>query len=171
MQLALFQFEVKNLFGGTILKSHPKCPRPFSRKQALHLVLRSSLAKGEKSFLQKKHRKTIEALVHKQARDAGLKIFRYQNVGNHLHILVRVYYRPGLAKFLRAISGIIARKVLGAERGRGQDKQFWDGRPCSRVVHWGRDYKGVLGYFEKNRLQAIGFERPTYFEPHVANTC
>lgn len=34
---------------------------------------------------------------------------------------------------------------------------FWDYRPFSRLLHWGKDYKSTLNYLLKNTLEAIGF--------------
>jgi hypothetical protein len=73
-----------------------------------------------------------------------------------------------LRGFLRAVCGLIARKVTGRERGlpsnalksAGSDESgFWDARPFSRVVAWGKDFAGLKNYLHMNRLEAIGFSR------------
>lgn len=159
-QLSLYIPETKNtVFGGSRLKSNPKTARPVSRKNAMHFVLRSRHATGTRSMRYGKYRAAVDNIIMKQAKKCGIRIYRYQNVGNHLHILLRVHDRRLLAKFLRAISGLIARAILSCERGSpSRIKQFWDGRPFSRIVEWGRAYKTALHYLEKNRLQALGFD-------------
>ena len=61
------------------------------------------------------------------------------------------------AGFLRAISGIIARTVLGAQRGEPKGKKFWDARPFTRIVAWGKAYTAACRYLIKNQLEAVGF--------------
>jgi hypothetical protein len=62
-------------------------------------------------------------MLLKQGRRHGVKVYRVANAGNHLHLLVRFTKRRGLQNFLRGSCGLIARKVLGAERGRAKK---WD---------------------------------------------
>jgi REP element-mobilizing transposase RayT len=159
-QLSLFIPETTStVFGGSRLKSNPKEKRPVSRKNAMHFVLRSSHAKGKRSMRCGENRKRVDGIIYKQAKASGIRIYKYQNMGNHLHILLRVHDRRLLARYLRAISGLIARVVLGCERGSPtRIKQFWDGRPFSRIVEWGKAYKDARNYLEKNRLQALGFD-------------
>jgi hypothetical protein len=116
------EFKRQLSFGGSLLKiSHAKVPRPLSSKQALHVVLRSEFAQGEHSLLR--HERVIRNLLLKQGRRHGVKVYRVANAGNHLHLLVRFTKRRGLQNFLRGSCGLIARKVLGAERGRAKR---WD---------------------------------------------
>ena len=63
------------------------------------------------------------------------------------------------------MAGIIARLTLGRERGRARTKEeilsaksrFWDARPFTRIVAWGRDYLGVRKYLALSVLEAVGF--------------
>lgn len=163
------QFKVKKEFGGSLLKkSHAKTSRPISTKQAMHLTLRSTKAKGERSFLATRTRsKLIEEKIRINAKKFGVQIYRYANVGNHLHLLVRPTYRRGFISFLRAISGVIARIALGVERGQAkspeasseakQNIQFWDQRPWTRVLMWMADYINVKKYVNQNFHEAMGF--------------
>jgi hypothetical protein len=124
-------------------------------------------------------------MLLKQGRRHGVKVYRVANAGNHLHLLVRFTKRRGLQNFLRGSSGLIARKVLGAERGRarkrGPDRglgtragshrgampqnkavaserqRFWSQRPFTRIVSWGKDFDSVLAYVKLNSLEALGF--------------
>jgi hypothetical protein len=164
------EFKRQLSFGGSLLKfSHAKVARPLSSKQALHIVLRSEWVQREgstRSFL--KHERVIRNTLLKQGRRHGVKVYRVANAGNHLHLLVRFTKRRGLQNFLRGSCGLIARKVMGTERGRAQrtsaDKSaqpkkqsFWSQRPFTRIVSWGRDFDSVLSYVKLNSLEALGF--------------
>jgi REP element-mobilizing transposase RayT len=124
----------------------------------MHIVLRSSQATGRRSFLHHKNRKHVGGIVIRQAKIASIKIKHYENVGNHLHIVVRVAHRKALFRFLRAISGLIARAVMGCEKGQPLREAFWDARPFSRIVDWGRrSLQALTEYIRKNRTQALGY--------------
>jgi REP element-mobilizing transposase RayT len=142
-------------FGGAYLTSHPKEKRPLSLKKSSHLVMRSLLAKGALSFLR--HDEQIRAVVNKQAKQFGVKIYRLANGGNHLHMVILPRSRNAFNAFIRSISGLIARLVLRAERGSSRNLQFWEKRPFTRIVEWGQDYKRVCKYLLQNTLEALGF--------------
>lgn len=161
-QLLDEEFKITKEFGGSLLKkSHAKKARPISTKHSIHLTLRSSKARGEKSFLANRKRSTlIESKVKFIADKFGVQIYRYANVGNHIHLLVRVRYRRGFISFLRSISGVIARIALGAEKGKAQLQEgatFWDQRPWTRVLTWRKDFENVKKYVEQNFNEAMGF--------------
>jgi hypothetical protein len=122
LTLTGLKFTRRLAFGGSLLKSsHAKEARPLSSKKALHIVLRSDWATGPRSFL--KFERIIQNTLLKLGRRHGVRVYRVANAGNHLHLLVRFTQRRGLQNFLRASTGLIARKVLGAERGRAMK---WD---------------------------------------------
>lgn len=167
-QLGFQILETKNVkhFGGDYLgKSNPKEKRPLSTKKAMHLVMRSSLAKGSQSFRRKDTE--VFKIVQKQARQLGVKLYRYANGGNHLHLIILPLSRAAFNKFVRAISGLIARLFLAAERGRPSAKniQFWDKRPFTRIIEWGSDFNKVCAYLLKNTLEAYGFVAYTARNP------
>lgn len=143
-------------FGGEYLKnSNAKTKRPFSSKKAMHLVLRSTMAKGPLSLLRKNPK--ISEIVFAQAKKAGVKVYRFANAGNHIHLIVLASSRIAFKRFIRAISGLIARLILGAEKGRAKAVKFWDKRPFSRILEWGRDFKISCDYLLQNTLEAFGF--------------
>ncbi len=145
----------KAYFGGSLLVGKRKGVRPISSKHALHLILKASRAKGSQSFL--KHHKQIQYQLDKQAKKFGIRIYQYSNVGNHLHFLIRIHSRREYKKFIRAISSLIqgiVTKTLGANQ---KSKEiFWDFRPFSRVVSWGRDFRMAAEYVIKNTLEVLG---------------
>ena len=159
-------------FGGSHLKGNPKVGRRLSTKEPIHLVLKSERAFGPQSMLQKYNVGKIDKLVRRQAAVFGLKIYHFVNVGNHLHLVIRLHDVKLFAKFIRAITGLIARHVLHQERGQGLKfsktaiprkasprcrKKFWVARPFTRLIAWGCDYKNITRYMAKNRNQAKGF--------------
>jgi REP element-mobilizing transposase RayT len=144
-------------FGGSLIKGNAREARPLSLKRPLHLVLRSTLATGALSFLNPERRKQIQDLIERSARFHGVKLYRYANSGNHLHLIILPKSRLAYRRFIRAISGRIARIVLGAERGRAKGIQFWDALPFTRILEWGKDFDRVKSYLKQNTLEALGF--------------
>ncbi|MCC7404539.1 MAG: transposase [Bdellovibrionales bacterium] len=145
-------------FGGSNLKSHPKVKRPFSSKHQIHLILKSSLAKGVHSMLHPKNVDHVNRLVRRFAIDNGIQLQNYVNVGNHLHLLVKCRHRRQLARFLRTISGLIPRRILGCQRGNplATTEKFWDARPFTKIMASGRrTFQIIRRYFDKNRWQAL----------------
>lgn len=148
-------------YGGDCRRGMRKVRRPVPRGGHLHVVLRAECARGPLSMRHRRHRSRVEASVYRGAERAGLRLLRLENVGNHLHLLIRVGDRRALARFLRGTAGSIARQVLGRERGaagsRKEKRKFWDATAYSRAVSWGREVKALHRYFDKNRLEAVGF--------------
>ena len=164
--------QARDGFGGSRLASNPKTARPFDSKRCTHLVLRSERARGERSLLL--FGKEIAGILATQSRIHGVKLRNQANAGNHLHLIVQTRTRRSMQNFLRAISGLIARKVLGAEKGRpangaaveqitstntNEEFKFWDSRPFSRLVNWGNDYSGLNQYLMLNRIEMTGMDR------------
>jgi len=143
-------------FGASLLKgSHPKKARPFRARLPLHIVLRSSTAKGARSLLRFDHE--IEVLLEEQARRHHVKIYGAANAGNHLHLVVQAASKEHLAAFLKAISGRIAQTVEGKTKEQSREafqKSFWDSRPYSRLLSWGKDFKNVCRYIGINATES-----------------
>jgi len=108
-------------------------------------------------MLSRRNKARIFGLVHETAERYGVKVYRFQNVGNHLHLLVKVPSRQAWQAFIRVLSGAIAFWVTGARKG--ISKKFWDTLAFSRIVSWGRDFEGLKTYFVKNLLEALGIPR------------
>ena len=58
-----------------------------------------------------------------------------------------------LSRFLRAFSGAIALYF----KLKYKLTTFWKGRPFTRIVSWGRDFKNVCAYVVKNFKEVVGF--------------
>ena len=143
-------------FGGRLLgqNGHAREARPVSPKHSMHLVLRSDRARGANSMRHKRHRRRIDQLVYKQAKLRKIRIYKYANVGNHLHILLKPSSRAAYVAFIKALSGLIARQILKAEKNAAKGLKFWNQRPFSRVVHWGRAFKIAKNYVQQNAEEA-----------------
>jgi REP element-mobilizing transposase RayT len=164
MRMKQFEFggstKRKMTFGGANLKGNAREKRPFHKNMFTHLVMRSRLAVGERSMLRAGHKRIVEEIVRGAAKLFSVKIERYINVGNHLHILIKAPTRHAQANFLRTVSGRIVRLVMRTEKGNpGRFEKFWDAKPFTRLVSWGRAYEAVTHYLSLNSLEAIGFTK------------
>jgi hypothetical protein len=161
--------------GGDIGRGKRKIARPFDPRRPMHLVLRSSRATGEWSFLRPRHRDRVDRLIARIAAKYGIRVHLFANVGNHLHLLVSMDLqkvnrtgalprigqthwaldRTRFSSFLRELAGAIAFAVTGAGKTRPVGR-FWDGLAFSRVLHWGRDLESARRYAMKNLFEAAG---------------
>ncbi len=170
--------------GGDIRKGKRKLARPLIVKCPVHVVLRSSIARGNWSLLSPRNVKRVNFCVRESARRFDVKIHKYVNVGNHLHLLVKAQRKKDFQHFLRYLSGRIALIVTGARKGRSVLKiagttenrreffagisipggvRFWDRLAFTRVVGLGADFDKVLNYLELNLLESFGLiDRKNY---------
>lgn len=144
--------------GGELSIGRRKTARPVAVSRPMHLVLRSSRARGAWSLRSPQHRARIDRELSRWARRFGIRVYRAANAGNHLHLLVGARHRLPFQNFLRAFAGGVARLVTGARAGRRIGK-FWDLLAYSRVVKWGRDFLGVHAYVLQNESHAHGPRR------------
>ncbi|MEK7357122.1 MAG: transposase [Bdellovibrionota bacterium] len=112
--------------------------------------MRSEKAKGRFNF--RNHQVSISKVIETAARRADIKLHKVANVGNHLHLLVSFKTRESCQRFLREISGLIARKVTGAKKGKPFGK-FWDLLAHSRVVTGFRGFQAALNYVFLNQVE------------------
>jgi len=133
-------------FGGSLLgkRTNPKAARPLSSKLPIHLVLRST-----RSWMRTPRRfKTVNYTVTRVAKKLGVRIHEYANVGNHLHLLIKIPHRGRWAPFIRELTGRLATLA-----GRSQ---VWEGRPFTRVVNgWRKAYRSVKEYVRLNAWVAV----------------
>jgi hypothetical protein len=146
--------------GGIVRKGRRKLRRPLDTKRSLHVVLRSSKARGGNSFLHRRNKGTIHLLLIDTAARYGIKIYGYENVGNHIHLVIRGRTRRCLQAFLKVFPQRLMFQVTGARKGQPRGR-FFDAIAYSRVVAWGREFKIVKDYLWKNRLEALGFSAMT----------
>jgi REP element-mobilizing transposase RayT len=164
-------------FGGDLMLGKRKEERVLASRRPIHLVMRSPMARGSRSMLRKA--RIIEKLVREHAKKQHIKITDYVNVGNHLHLVIEIYPRGDggrecFKRFIRSTSGLIARRVLSAERGAAKlatGEKFWPARPYTRVLSQTKsDYANLHNYITINMLEAIGFDRSTYEQTPTATS-
>lgn len=147
-------------FGGEQFKNYnPDHARPIVAKMPIHIVLRSSLATGAMSM--KRFERKIQNIIYSKAKQNGIKIYHYANVGNHLHIVCVLANKRKWQAFIVPVTALIARIASGAKKGQKLTKKFWDARPWTRITKWGRPYDALKRYLRINQLQALGFIRET----------
>lgn len=137
-------------------------PRPLSRRHSMHLVLRSTRARGEWSFWRIQNRRQIERILAKFSRTHSVKIISKANVGNHLHLHIRLFRISGYKRFIRAVTGSIAMAISGKSRwnlAADSKQKFWDLRPFTRIVIGTRDFSNVNNYVRINQLEGLGYPR------------
>jgi REP element-mobilizing transposase RayT len=157
-QLSMFKDKVLRHFGGALLKGNAKVARPLSTKEPVHLVLKSAQAIGAKSMLHTYNVNRIDKIIRTHAKLCRIRIYHLVNVGNHLHLVIKLDDRKEFSKFIKTITGLIARHVLKAQRGPAVElstaarkkTQFWVARPFTRLIAWGRDYGHIKRYMKKN---------------------
>lgn len=141
-------------YGGLSSKGHRKLERPFSSRKWIHLVLKSDKANGPLSFLSTNHKIFIQRLIAEKSRKFGVTIGDYVNMGNHLHIKLRAGSRTQFQKFLKSITGRIARHVTGARRGK-RFGRFWQGLAYTRILMSRLEETRLHHYFCANRVEKL----------------
>ena len=141
-----------DVFGGSQLKSHPKVKRPIASKLPLHLVLRAN----QSSFRLPATYKVVNQTVRVIAKKHGVRIYKYSNNGNHLHVLLKLSRIHRWSPFIRELTSQIVQKLreLGVTF---KVEKLWMGRPFTRIVRgWKKAFKTVKEYLYLNELEAEG---------------
>lgn len=157
-QLKFFKAQEK-AYGGELLKTRKGRAhgRPLATRSTMHLVLRSSKARGEWSF--RRHEAKIESILAKFAKKNGVKLLKIANVGNHIHLHIQLTTRHTYRAFIRAVTAAIAMAVTGTHRWKPQKIKFWDYRPFTRIVQGFRAYLNLKDYLVINQLESYGLKR------------
>lgn len=145
--------------GGSPTRGKRKSARPFSPHLPLHLVLRSSRAKGALSFRDGRHHEQVDQQIRRSARRHQVKLHKHANVGNHLHLLIECRTKERYRAFIRELSGRLVQIVTKARKGSAVGRGFFDSIPFSRIVTRGRDFEAVVKYIIKNALEGAGLIR------------
>lgn len=174
MQQNLY-FQSKNKYkkehGGAYSIKRRKSKRPLTIRNSFHVTLRSELATKKRSLLR--HKNMIYKVLNKASRRFGIKIYQQAICGNHIHLLIRGKKRFAIQNFFRVVAGHIAQKILQLYplqqyEQKSNDfthqqpttkykRKFWEALLYSRLVSWGRDFKNVVNYVERNTLEALGW--------------
>ncbi len=134
--------------------------RPLSTRYSIHLIIRSTKAKGEWSFLKPKNKAHIKRILNKFANKWSVKLVNGANVGNHLHLQIMLDSLRGYKAFIRAVTSAIATSVTGTSRWTPKNiTRFWDYRPFTKIVKTLRYASNLTNYMKINRLEGIGVKR------------
>lgn len=153
-------------YGGSLLNTRKgrSRGRPLSTSSTMHLVLRSDLAKGAQSF--SRYKKEIRYILDRFAKKYHVQIFSYANVGNHLHLHIKLAKRQLYYPFIRAISASIMMKVTGISRWTKSTqsnllsgKRFWTHRPFSRVLSSFKERLNLKDYIAINQFEGFGYSK------------
>lgn len=148
-------FQQTDRFGGSLLKGNAREKRPLNSKLPLHLVLRADV-QGLQSMRHPQRFGMINKKVTDTAAKYGVRIYEYANVGNHIHLLVRVPKLSLWGAFIRELTGRIAHYMqdLG---GRKKGRKFWLHKPFTRVVRgWRKAFVSLKEYVILNQWEADG---------------
>jgi len=156
-QLSIFDKETKKRYGrasyGGNTKGKRKLERPLSTKKSLHVVLKSDKARGKYSFLTPTNKLKVDRILKEKSKKFGVKILSLANVGNHLHLKIKISTRETFQKFLIATTALIAREITGARKGKPFGK-FWSGLAFTRVINSRREELIIDGYITANQIES-----------------
>ncbi len=157
-----FDWKKSQAFGGAgKAKGNPRTARPVAIKRPMHLVMKSNRLPRAKSFI------LMAKQIEKVCRNVGHKtLVQLRDIAvahDHVHLVIQPKSIHAYRRFIRALSGILARILLDAQKGRAWKRasslnHFWQARPFTRIVKWGKDYSGIKNYLMKNRPDPIGLE-------------
>jgi REP element-mobilizing transposase RayT len=109
--------------------------------------------------------KIIRKLVFGLGEKFNVKVYSFANSGNHLHLLLKSKAKIDFQNYLRSLTGLVARHVTHAQRGKSFGK-FWDRLAYSRLVSWGIEFNAVVKYIARNVLEGskiIKYDRSARF--------
>jgi len=135
--------------------------RPLCTARSIHLTLRSTQARGARSFRQPHHADKVRSLIKRFSGKFKVRVFSVANVGNHLHLHVQLANLKAYTRFIRALTAAIAMAIMGTGKGKPAQAKFWDRRPFTRLVNGVREFIRVKDYIEINNLEGDGIARKT----------
>lgn len=128
-------------FGGPLLrKAKYRTSRPITTKSPMHLILKSSKAKGSWSFLNFHNHKKIRILLIYYARKYRVQLRELSFGQQFIHMNIQVKSRKDYLKFIRVSTCAIAMKIAkvnrlnGAEKNKRNKLKFWDFRPLTAAM-------------------------------------
>ncbi len=95
------------------------------------------------------HESFIDKEIKRLAEKFFIKVYGYGTASNHIHFNMQISTIENYKKFIRALSGILAKKL--------KIKFFL--RPYTKILTWGRQFRRVLQYIIQNKEEAKG-QRP-----------
>lgn len=151
-------------YGGDLRKkAKNRGHRPLVfRSGTMHICFRSTQAVGKHSFLAGDRQKKIKNFVMYFSKEKGIQILSFANVGNHLHLHVKLSSLTLYRAWVRGLTSGIAMIAMGLEGLKTlklAKKKFWDQRPFSRVIKSFQHFLNTRAYLEINALEGLGMPR------------
>ncbi len=140
-QLTFFKKTEKES-GGSLTHGKRKTARVLDSRKPINFVLKS-----QKSVNLYLRRSQLQHLLFRYAKKFGVKVYSESVQRDHWHFCIKITNRHLYRAFIRALTGIIARKI-----GKG----LWVQPPYSRIATWGRDFLNVLDYILLNQCEVAG---------------
>ena len=147
------EFKIETQYGGSFSKGKAKIARPFNSKKPLHTVLKLN---PSYSFYKKENKKIARGLVNKYAKRSALKLYQTSFNSSHIHLLAKAETQKNFQNFLRVVSGVIARKITGCEKGKPLNGKFWEVIVWSKIINWGKHFLSTCRYILQNELECEG---------------
>lgn len=127
--------------GGSLSKGKRKTGRPLDRKKPIHLVLKSTTSH---TLLRRKSR--VQETINRISSKFGIKIHSSAIQYDHIHLNLSFQNRQVYVMWIRALTGSLAQKIKGLK---------FKFIPFTRIIaSWGREFKAVQSYIDKNRIEA-----------------
>ncbi len=145
------EFSASRISKGGDMSGRRKVFRPLDRKRKLHLILKSSHARGSKSFITNKLE--VRRIIETKASKYGIVIHGLEIMRDHIHLFVSFKSRELIQTFIKVSTGLIARFITKARKGKPFGKRFWDGLAFTRIVKGRRDEANLRSYLAKNRIE------------------
>lgn len=133
-------------FGGALLKRKRKTARPLTSKKPIHIVIRSTKARGPHSFAN--NRKRLDQELRRCSIKWGIKVYRRVWVWDHLHAIIKIPNRTLYKNWIRELNSAIVRSLKA--------KDFFELRPYTRVIEWGKHLLQAKSYLELNEMETFG---------------
>ena len=157
----------KTEHGGSFAIKKRRAKRPLNPKNAHHLVLRSELARGERSLF--KNKALAMRILVKYAKKFNIRIYGKCINTNHIHLHVKGRTKEDLQNFFRVFSGQVAQELLlkyplqkhesppspGGTHPKNK-RSFWSTLIYSKIISWGREYQNVQSYIIRNIRESLG---------------
>lgn len=144
------------IYGGSI--GYRKLERPLSTQKAIHLTFKMNEIAFKKSGGFRKNVGPVEKWLMEFSKRFEIRIYKHSVNSNHMHIFCRMKDRKQMAHFLRCFSGAVGRHF---KRKFNLSRSIWQGRPFTKLIHWGRHAQRVFKYVEKNAKEVLGFANYT----------
>ena len=111
----------------------------------MHVTIR--LKRGIPSLRQPRFVRRFRSSLSEACVRHGFRVVHYSIQRDHVHLLMKFPSREAYRKFIRGVTGTLARK-FGAN--------LWAQLPFTRLFTWQSDYWNLKRYMKQNREETLG---------------